>query len=211
MEIDIYTTKCGRNYTNCYTLIEEKQALVIDPGSPAEVDDILEIIANQGAKLELIVNTHSHYDHIGGNQKLLAKTSAKLAAHAEAVDLLPDPGKNLSKFMGEEYKSPTPDVILQAGEELKLENLAFNILHLPGHSPDSLALYLASEKLLFSGDLIFARGIGRADLPGGDRKLLNKSINRVLQDLPLETEVYPGHGEKTTLDKFKKDVYSRLN
>jgi len=205
--IKVITIKTGRNATNCYLVISSGEALVIDPGSKSEIAKIKSRIEAEEAVLKYVVNTHSHYDHIGGNKSLLSGSSAELLAHPSAADNLTDPRKNLSVFMGAEYSSPEPDRGLEAGAILKLSEEIFEIYHIPGHSPDSLALYSPSENLLFAGDLIFSNGIGRTDLPGGDQQQLKKSVELLLRELPLETRVYPGHGEPTTLKNFKEQIY----
>lgn len=183
---------------------------MIDPGSKNDVDKIMNAIEAEEAVLKFLVNTHSHYDHIGGNKSLLTGSSAELLAHPSATKNLTDPRKNLSVFMGAEYISPEPDRSLGKGAILKLGEETFETYHIPGHSSDSLALYSPSRKLLFVGDLIFSNGIGRTDLPGGDQQQLKKSVDLLLRELPLETRIYPGHGELTTLKRFKEEVYPAL-
>lgn len=208
--INITTIKTGRNATNCYVVVSSGEALVIDPGTKKDVGKIKSIIEDEEAVLKYVLNTHSHYDHIGGNKSLLTGSSAELLAHPSAADNLTDPQKNLSVFMGADYSSPEPDRTLEAGEVLKLGKENFEAYHIPGHSPDSLALYSSSEEVLFAGDLIFSGGIGRTDLPGGDRQRLKKSVDLLLRELPPETRVYPGHGQPTTLKEFKEEVYPVL-
>lgn len=208
--ININTIKTGRNATNCYVVVSLGEALVIDPGSKKDVDKIKSTIEAEEAVLKYVLNTHSHYDHIGGNKYLLTGSPAELLAHPSAADNLTDPRKNLSVFMGADYSSPEPDRSLEAGAVLKLGEETFETYHIPGHSPDSLALYSPSEKLLFAGDLIFSGGIGRTDLPGGDQQRLKKSVDLILRELSPETRVYPGHGEPTTLKKFKEEIYPVL-
>ncbi len=107
-------------------------------------------------------------------------------------------------FGMEVNESPLPDIQLEDGQEILIGSLHVRVLHVPGHSPGSVAFYLAQEQAVFDGDVLFADGVGRTDLPGGDWHTLRASIEHVLFALPDETQVYPGHGPSTTVGREKR-------
>lgn len=183
----------GELETNCYLVWDEKgklphEAIVIDPG--AEGERILEAIKQYSLKIIYIVNTHCHPDHIGANDFIKQKTGAELLIHSADLFLLEDSLVNLS-----------PKRLLKEGDKIELGSFALEVLHTPGHTPGSISLYLKEENLLFSGDTLFAGGIGRTDLPGGNFKHLENSIRQKLLKFPDETVVYPGHGPETSIGK----------
>ena len=191
------------NSVNGYLIWDLNEAIFIDPGSAKEVFEIKNKIEDHNLNLKYIVNTHSHFDHIGGNEFLKNNFNVKLGISSKEADNLSDPEKNLSKYMGTEIISPNADFFLESKANLIIGNSEIEIFYCPGHSPGSISLYNKDEGLLFSGDTIFKRGVGRTDLPGGNKNKLNSSINTLIE-LPDETIVYPGHGPETTIKEFKK-------
>ena len=188
----------GPLMTNCYlaTCEETGKAALIDPGW----DDrsIRDAIAARRANVILVVNTHAHWDHIGGNAAFLRDTGAKLAIHPLDVPLLE------AKGGGDLWNipirpSPAPDILLQAGDVLEAGSLRFEVLFTPGHTPGHISLYEAASGVVFDGDVLFNRGIGRTDLPGGSLPNLTRSIRDVLYGLPDNVRVFPGHGDPTTI------------
>jgi len=199
----------GQLGANCYLLACEKtkKAVVIDPGSEEDTGMILEILREKGFKLEYIINTHGHYDHIGGNQKLKSHTSAKILIHGLDAEMLADKGKNLSFLSGSNLLSPNADQFLVEGEEISVGFLRFKVIHTPGHTPGGICLIL--EDIVFTGDTLFAQGIGRTDLPGGSYNEIIHSIKNKLFQLDDDKIIYPGHGRDSTIGKEKKyfDLY----
>ncbi len=198
----------SRNSTNCYIVGDKNNnAAIIDPGAQAEkiYDKCNELQVN----INIIINTHCHFDHIGGNEFLKKKTGAEIIVHYKERDFLTDPDKNLSSLMGIEIKSPPADKTVQDKDKIKIGSNEFEVIHTPGHSPGGISLYNKNENLLFSGDTIFQMGIGRADFPSSDRKTLIKTISNKLLTLPDNTVVYPGHGGDTTIGEFKK-IWQRI-
>lgn len=188
---------------NCYLVVDEEtnQALVIDPGSEAE--KILTAIDDQGCRVEYVVNTHGHADHIAANEELLAATEAQLLIHETDSDFLQEPDLNLSAYIGdprEKVLSPSADKLLQAGDKIKCGTLTLEVIHTPGHTPGGICLKTDQE--LFSGDTIFSQGIGRTDFPYGSRENLQMSLDKLLK-LPENLELYPGHGPTSTLEEVK--------
>ena len=187
---------------NCYILWDEKdkEAIVVDPGEEGE--RIIEVIRKDSLKIRSIVNTHTHIDHIGANDFLREKTEAPLLAHSADVSLLQSAELNLSALTEKDRSFGLPDRVLEEGDEIRVGGFSLRILHTPGHTPGSICLY--GDNKLFSGDTLFAGGIGRTDLAGGNLRELQKSIKDKILTLPDEVVVYPGHGPSTTVGKERK-------
>ncbi|TFB09068.1 MBL fold metallo-hydrolase [Candidatus Atribacteria bacterium MT.SAG.1] len=198
----------GALETNCYLIgcKKTKRAAVIDPGGEEKVDLILDILEKNNFKLEYIINTHGHTDHIAGNNSLKTKTEALLLIHRLDADMLSDANKNFSSFMGKEICSPPADKLLEEGDEISLGKLKLIIIHTPGHTPGGICLVLNS--IVFTGDTLFAGGIGRTDLPGGSYQDLQKSIKEKLLALSDDKIIYPGHGPDSTIgEERRKNPY----
>ena len=199
----IHTFQVGIVQTNCYIVgcEETHEVAVIDPGDNAR--RILDFVKAGGLIVRYVLNTHCHFDHIGANAEVVAGTGAKLALHPAELPVLRERG-GAQWFGMEAIESPLPDVELADGQEIAIGSLHFQALHVPGHSPGSVAFYAAQDQAVFDGDVLFADGVGRADLPGGDWATLKDSLQRVLFALPDETRVYPGHGQPTTIGREKR-------
>lgn len=187
---------------NCYILWDEKdkEAIIVDPGEEGE--RIIEIIRKDWLKIKSIVNTHTHIDHIGANDFLVERTGAPLLVHSADVSLLQNAELNLSALTGKDRSFSLPARVLEEGDEIRVGNFSLRVLHTPGHTPGSICLY--GDNKLFSGDTLFAGGIGRTDLAGGNAKELQKSIKEKILTLPDEVVVYPGHGPSTVVDKERR-------
>lgn len=162
----IKTIKVGYLQTNCYIIIKNNEALIIDPG-----DEYNKIEQNlKGLNPQAILITHHHFDHIGALDKF----------------------KNIKII---DNKSEQ--------KKYKIGDFEFEIIKNPGHTNDSISFYFKEENTMFVGDFIFEGSIGRTDL-GGNAFEMNKSIN-ILKKYPLETKIYPGHGNNTTLENEIKN------
>lgn len=197
------TVQVGITQTNCYIVgCEETGAgVVIDPGGHPE--RILRAIQESKLTIRYVFNTHCHFDHMGANADIVAATGATLALHPAELPLLQARG-GAALFGVFVRESPLPDLELAPGQVLEVGKLRFQALHTPGHSPGGLTFYLEEEGAAFDGDVLFADGVGRTDLPGGDWETLMHSIREVLFALPDETVLYPGHGPPTTVGREKK-------
>ncbi len=186
---------------NCYLVWdgETKEALCIDPGD--NVERILDAAEGEGATISRIINTHGHFDHIGGNEALQRATGVSLAMHGDAIPTMEEAISHGALFGIAVTPSPQPDMILNDGDTIEVGSLTFTVIHTPGHSKGGISLYAPLLKTVFTGDTLFAGGIGRTDLTGGSYDQLITSIKERLLTLDDETEVMPGHGEKSTIGR----------
>ncbi len=188
--------------TNCYIIGSDhtRRGLVIDPGADAR--EILSTINRLNVKIELIVITHSHFDHTGAVKAVKVATGAKLAAGGN-INAAPGAFVRLVSAMSGSSASPAePDIVLKDGDTIDIDDLHFKVLYTPGHCVDEICLF--GHGILFSGDTLFYRGIGRTDFPGCSFEQLEHSIKKKLYTLPDDTIVYPGHGPETTIGDEKR-------
>jgi len=183
----------------CYVVgdVTTGEGIVIDPGADAEV--ILAAIERAKLRIKLIVDTHGHFDHILANRQVSEATGAPLAVHPDDASMLTNPLRSFALFVGKVQPSPPATVSLAEGDVIELGAVKLQVLHTPGHSPGSISLWCAEQKVIFSGDVLFNMGIGRTDFPGGSFRVLEKSIRERLYALPDDTVVYSGHGPETTI------------
>jgi glyoxylase-like metal-dependent hydrolase (beta-lactamase superfamily II) len=199
----VKTIAVGMTQTNCYVVgcKETSQGVVIDPG--AESGAILATIEEAGLEIRYVLNTHCHFDHIGANADVVEGTGAPLAVHRDGLPLL-RMGGGAALFGLPGRESPEPEFELADGQLLEVGNLSFQVIHTPGHSPGSVTFYLREHGAAFDGDVLFAGGVGRADLPGASWETLMESIRGAILALPDETVLYPGHGPTTTVGRERQ-------
>lgn len=190
--------------TNCYLLSRDgKTALVVDPGGDG--DRILAFLNENHLVPEWIVCTHGHGDHLGANKFLKdAFPSLRIAIGEPDAKCLVSPVRNMSVLMGHWLKSPPADLLLNDRDRFPFQDLVFDVIAVPGHTPGGICLFTRlpedeSHPILFSGDSLFAGSIGRSDVPGGNHEVLVKTIRERLLVLPGKTVVYTGHGRSTTI------------
>lgn len=206
--MQVISLTVGPLSTNCYILVceESRESAIIDPGfNKIDEEFVLEKICEQKLRVKYIINTHGHLDHISGNAKVKEETKAIIAVHYYDADMLTDPEKNLSRMLGLNIISPPADLVLRDGDKLRVGRHEIQVLHTPGHTPGSISLYLGEEKIVFTGDTLFAGSIGRTDFPGSSYEELILSIKKKLLTLPDETRVYPGHGPETTIGVERRE------
>ncbi|MDH4027612.1 MAG: MBL fold metallo-hydrolase [Nitrospirota bacterium] len=187
--------------TNAYIIGDEKtkNAVVVDPGD--EADRMLDLIKEKSFRINAIICTHGHFDHVGAVGDMKMVTGAKILMHKNDMETYAA-AKDQAAFWGFGLDDqPKPDGFVEEGDEIKVGGLSFKVLHTPGHSRGGICLY--GEGVLISGDTIFQGSVGRTDFPGGSHEMLKKSFKRLL-DLPDETKVYSGHGPETTIGRERK-------
>ena len=194
MALAVDTYQLGPIGTNCYVVRADQaahEAVVVDPGG--DLERLQAELARTGLTCGAIVLTHTHFDHIGGVADLAEATGAPVYVSPDAVGGLESPfsppGLDVRGYEGARRVS--------GGESLELADIGFDVLDVPGHAPGHLSYYAGAS--LFSGDVLFAGGVGRVDLPGGDWETLFDSIRLLTERYPPETVVYSGHGPATTL------------
>jgi hydroxyacylglutathione hydrolase len=193
--------------TNCYLAADEAtgQAAIIDPGGDSDL--ILQTCRNHKLVPLFIVNTHAHADHIGANPDLKrAFPDAKLCIGRADAPLLTDSVRNLSIMLGRASRMPHADLLLDEGATLSVGSCRLRVIETPGHTRGAICLIADAEEppVAFVGDLIFAGGVGRVDLPGGDWDALLASIRGKIFTLPDRTVLFPGHGPSSTVGEEKR-------
>jgi glyoxylase-like metal-dependent hydrolase (beta-lactamase superfamily II) len=185
---------------NCYIVgcKETKMGVIIDPGD--EGGRILESVEDSGLKITHVLLTHAHFDHMGAADEVMQATGAPLAVHPDDLPLLNAGGGAV--FFGLP-SSPVPEasIHLTADQEIAVGEMMLRVLLTPGHTPGHVTFYEPDQGAIFDGDVLFAQGIGRSDLPGGSHEILMRSIQESLMTLPDETMVYSGHGPETTIGR----------
>jgi glyoxylase-like metal-dependent hydrolase (beta-lactamase superfamily II) len=195
----IETVVVGPLQVNCFIVAcpQTLEALVIDPGDEGE--RILATLRASGWKPVRVVNTHGHFDHIGGNRAVVEATGAELLIHELDLPLMQKSRVHAQLYGLNTELSPPPARLLKDGDCIAAGKLTFEVIHIPGHSPGGIALRCGQH--LFAGDILFADSVGRTDLPGGDHRALIDGIRSRLWCLPGETIVHPGHGPDTTIGR----------
>lgn len=183
--------------TNAYVVWDGRSpdALVVDPGMGA-AQPLMERAAANGLRLHLIANSHGHIDHIFDNAPLMEASGAPLAIH-------PDDAYRLdgSNNYGFEMTPVETSRDLVEGDQVRIGDLSFDVLHTPGHTEGSVCLYEERHALLIAGDVLFAGSYGRTDLPGGNDEQMAASLARLARDIPGHVRVLPGHGAETTIER----------
>jgi len=185
--------------TNAYLILAPGGHILFD--APTGASDWMREI---GAKPNLLIITHGHVDHIDDAAKIKRIFGCQVAYHRDSLPLITDP--DFFKRFGFYFEATpvNPDFLIEETPELNLCSLTFRVLLVPGHCPGSLCFYSSAHQFLIGGDVLFAGGVGRTDLPGGDHELLIRGIREKLLILPEATTVLPGHGPATSIGEERK-------
>jgi hydroxyacylglutathione hydrolase len=195
------TARCftvGPLQENCWIVHGDRSAVVVDPGD--EAPRLIAALEDLGLDTEAILLTHTHYDHVGAVAPLARHTGAPVYCPKLEVPVLADINSYAFPGYGP-FESYDADETMAGGERLELAGLEIDVLFTPGHSPGHVSFSIPEHELLLSGDVLFAGSVGRTDLPGGDHATLLSSIATLLNTLPDETRVLPGHMGATTLGR----------
>ncbi|MBS1646556.1 MAG: MBL fold metallo-hydrolase [Bacteroidetes bacterium] len=187
---------------NTYVLHDEtKECVLIDVGCHSEQEKAIlrDYIAEKKLKPVMLLCTHTHFDHIMGNQFVLDTYGLKPIVHKEELFILQSQEAVAQKYGIAFEHSPMPEQFIAEGDVLKFGNTSLHVLHTPGHSPGHVAFYNAENHLLINGDVLFKGTIGRTDIPLGNFADLERSIKTKLYTLPEQTTVYCGHGPVTNI------------
>ncbi|MEM1071336.1 MAG: MBL fold metallo-hydrolase [Planctomycetota bacterium] len=193
----------GDYQTNCYTIRSGEHIWIVDAGD--RPGPLIDLVLEQEIRPDAVILTHAHPDHIAGLPSIRrAFPGVPVLIHEAERAWLSDPALNLSAFMGNPISLDPPDRLLTDGETLTLGTSRWEVRHVPGHSPGSIALISGDAPIAMVGDALFRESIGRTDFPGCSVEVLSISIRSHLYTLPDETAAYPGHGPPTTIGHEKR-------
>jgi hydroxyacylglutathione hydrolase len=197
MHVRTYTV--GPVQENCHIAWRDgsPEAIVIDPGDEAPV--LERALGDLGLDVAAILVTHTHFDHVGAVAPLARATGAEVWCPELEVPVLADIMRYVPWPGFGPFESYAADHTVAGGERLELAGMEIDVLFTPGHSPGHVTYFVAAEQAVFSGDVLFAGSIGRTDLPGGDHATLMRTLAGLVETLPDETVVYPGHMGNTTI------------
>ena len=193
----------GPVFTNVYYGMnaDTRELFIVDPAAAA--DRIAQQIARMEGKPVAILLTHGHFDHILAAEEIRRQYEIPIYACRQEEEMLREPSVNMTDRFSKTV-SLSADRWLSDLEVFECAGFSVQMLHTPGHTVGSCCYYLKDEKVLFSGDTLFCGSVGRTDFPGGSMSQMRNSLHRLLDTLPGETEVYPGHDSQTTIDTEKR-------
>jgi hydroxyacylglutathione hydrolase len=199
--VDVRMFTVGQIAENCFLFRKDgsDRALIVDPGDEAE--KILGAVEELGVSVEGILLTHTHFDHIGAVAPVANATGAPVWCPEIEVPVLADINSFVPWPGFGPYESYDADHTVSGGEKLELAGMGIDVIFTPGHSPGHVTYSIHDEAAIFSGDVLFQGSVGRTDLPGGDWPTLAQSIAGLLDALPEDTRVFPGHMGQTTLGR----------
>jgi len=197
--MDVRMLTVGPVQENCFVFHADgsDRGLIVDPGDEAE--RILGEVEELGITVEAVLVTHCHFDHIGAVAPVAKATGAPVYVSEIERPVLADIMRYVPFAGFGPFESYEADHVLHGGERLELAGFEIDVLNTPGHSPGHLTFSIPGERAIFSGDVLFQGSVGRTDLPGGDGDTLLASIGGLVDALPEDTAVYPGHMGVTSL------------
>ena len=186
--------------TNAYVAAcqETRKVAIIDP-APDSFEPVVAYLDKNNLKLELILITHSHWDHIGDAAKFKLKFSVPIYIHESDQENLIKPGSDKVPSWVE-IEGVQPDRMIKEGDTIQLGKIEFTVIHTPGHTPGGVCFWCKEHNVLFSGDTLFKGSIGNLSLPTSNPLLMWESLDK-LAKLPSKTVIYPGHGSSTTIEE----------
>jgi len=188
-------------------LLKGKENIIVDTGHLGFKDEIIKTLAKHNLKpedIDHVINTHSHFDHVGGNKDLKQATGAEILIHPIEAQMLTQLSGQGRVFGLVVEDSPPADRTIDEGDIIEVGAIKLEVFHTPGHSPGSISLVVKGEKKILVGDLVFAGSIGRTDLPGGSFDTLTQSVQTKIFIHQDETMLYSGHGHPTTVGREKR-------
>lgn len=194
----------GMVMTNVYFLMNDEtgQMLIVDPAdSPERIFSKVEEM--QGVPVAVLL-THGHFDHIMAVKEVAEKYNIPVIAAEAEEKLLSDPALNLSGMTGSGSLSVKPDILVRDMDEMKLPGFKFRVMLTPGHTAGSCCYYFYEDKVLMSGDTLFCGSCGRTDFPTSSPAQMSRSLKRLVEELPEDVKVYPGHESETTIGFEKR-------
>jgi hydroxyacylglutathione hydrolase len=195
----------GMLQCNCYILGDDAtgEAVVIDPGD--DIERVQQVLEKHSLRPKYILATHAHIDHVGGIEKLARATGAAVMMHREDLPLYQSMAMQAAFLGMRPPRTVEVDQFLGDGDRVSWASHALEVLHTPGHSPGSIALYMPGDECrIFSGDTLFQASIGRTDLWGGSYEEILRSIDEKLLAFSDETAVFPGHGPATSIGEERR-------
>jgi len=217
--------------SNCYLVSSGGEAIIIDPGWHEDVGVVLDEVKRRGLKVNVIIATHGHFDHVVGVPIVKKELSAPFAIHGADVDIARRAHRSAYRYLGvEPPEVPEPDMLLKEGDTVEVGGVKLRILETPGHTPGSITIVgeveaftgdllmeahralskTYTEPIAFTGDTLFKGTIGRVDLPGSSPKQMIESLRKIARLNP-RTTIYPGHGPPTTLnEELKNNQYLKV-
>jgi glyoxylase-like metal-dependent hydrolase (beta-lactamase superfamily II) len=193
LKIDII--EVGDFITNCYLVHDNGLGVVIDPGDDS--GRIVDLINKAKIKIEKIILTHGHIDHIRAVPEIKQTTGAPVLIHPHDAGMLTEAKANLSYYHDTAFSTEPADGMLNENDTFDIGKYQFKVIHTPGHTPGGISFY--TDGIIFTGDALFWGSIGRTDFPGSSHESLITAITEKLLILPDDTKIYPGHGPQTTI------------
>ncbi len=197
-------------HENCYIVSDESnEAVIIDCGAFFREDKecIREYVEEKSLEIKHLICTHGHFDHILGNEFVYETYGLKPELHAADAMLYNHCGEQIAQFLGEKLNITLPILgeFVDENSVIKFGSHEFTVIPTPGHTPGGVSYYCKEENVLFCGDSLFRRSIGRTDFPYGDEQLLIRKLQENILPLPDCTKVFPGHGTSTTIGEEKTE------